>query len=58
MFTTDDDSRIALRPRGTEPQIKYYISVNKALKVASEFESTESELEVKINKILKAMNLE
>ena len=58
IFTTDDGSRIALRPSGTEPKIKYYISVNKALKVASEFESTESELEVKINKILKAMNLE
>ena len=58
VFTTDDGSRIALRPSGTEPKIKYYISVNKALKVASEFESTESELEVKINKILKAMYLE
>jgi phosphomannomutase len=58
IFTTDDGSRIALRPSGTEPKIKYYISVNKALKVASEFESTESELEVKINKILKAMYLE
>ena len=58
VFTTDDGSRIALRPSGTAPKIKYYISVNKALKVASEFESTESELEVKINKILKAMNLE
>ena len=58
IFATDDGSRIALRPSGTEPKIKYYISVNKALKVASEFESTESELEVKINKILKAMNLE
>lgn len=58
IFATDDGSRIALRPSGTEPKIKYYISVNKALKVASEFESIESELEVKINKILKAMNLE
>ena len=58
IFATDDGSRIALRPSGTEPKIKYYISVNKALKDASEFESTESELEVKINKILKAMNLE
>ena len=58
IFATDDGTRIALRPSGTEPKIKYYISVNKALKVASEFESTESELEEKINKILKAMNLE
>lgn len=58
IFTTDDGSRIALRPSGTEPKIKYYISVNKALEVASEFESTESELELKIDKILKEMNLE
>ena len=58
IFTTDDGSRIALRPSGTEPKIKYYISVNKSLEVASEFESTESELELKIDKILKEMNLE
>jgi phosphomannomutase len=58
IFATDDGSRIALRPSGTEPKIKYYISVNKALESASGFDSTELELEAKINKILKAMNLE
>ena len=38
IFTTDDGSKIALRPSGTEPKIKYYISVNKSLEFASEFE--------------------
>ena len=29
IFRLEDDSMIAIRPSGTEPKIKFYISVNK-----------------------------
>ena len=50
-------SKIALRPSGTEPKIKFYISVNTTLDNMSAFPSTEQELEDRIDNILKDMNL-
>ncbi|WP_053990324.1 phospho-sugar mutase [Mangrovimonas sp. TPBH4] len=57
IYTTEDGSRIALRPSGTEPKIKFYISVNTTLDNVSEFKAVEQKLESKIDAILKAMKL-
>ncbi|WP_197077332.1 phospho-sugar mutase [Lacinutrix sp. Hel_I_90] len=57
IYETEDGSRIALRPSGTEPKIKFYISVNTALNAAEDFEKTEQQLETKIDAILKDMQL-
>ena len=54
---TEDGSKIALRPSGTEPKIKFYISANMTLASTSEFSKTEASLEAKIDAIIKAMNL-
>ena len=56
IFTTKDDSIIALRPSGTEPKIKYYISVKQTLKNASYFHRVNKDLESKIDKIISSID--
>ncbi|WP_418636531.1 phospho-sugar mutase [Winogradskyella sp.] len=57
IYYTENGSKIALRPSGTEPKIKFYISVNADLDNTADFASTERLLEDRIDAILKDMNL-
>lgn len=56
-FVTEDGSKISARPSGTEPKIKFYFSVNTTLNNASEFDVKYSELQSKINGIIRDMQL-
>lgn len=57
IYYTENGSKIALRPSGTEPKIKFYISVNTDLDNSAEFATTEQLLDNRIEAILKDMNL-
>ncbi|WP_225034753.1 phospho-sugar mutase [Winogradskyella sp. SM1960] len=57
IYYTENGSKIALRPSGTEPKIKFYISVNADLDNTSEFAKTEQLLGDRIDAILKDLNL-
>ena len=57
IYSTEDGSKIALRPSGTEPKIKFYMSVNAPLNTVSDFAKVDAELEAKLDAIVKDMNL-
>lgn len=57
IFYTEDGSKIAARPSGTEPKIKFYLSVNAPLARKADFEKTETLLEARLDAIANAMNL-
>ena len=52
-FYLEDGSKISVRPSGTEPKIKFYISVKSNLKDKSDFELVNTQLEAKITAIEK-----
>jgi phosphoglucomutase len=58
IYYTEDGSVICARPSGTEPKIKFYISVNEELDTIENFKVTEDLLNERINNICTSMQLE
>lgn len=57
IYETEDGTRVAARPSGTEPKVKFYISTNTVLGHADDFEKVNAVLEAKIATILSELQL-
>jgi len=57
IYHTEDGTKVAARPSGTEPKIKFYFSVKSKLDTVENAVKTENKLDVKIQRIIKELNL-
>ena len=56
-FIFNDGSILSIRPSGTEPKIKLYISVNMPIKFDEEIEKIETNLNNRINNIIRSLKI-
>ena len=52
IYETENGTKVAARPSGTEPKIKFYISVNTPLDTVNNADTVEEELNSKIHRII------
>ena len=57
IYHTEDGTKVAARPSGTEPKIKFYFSVQTKLDSVENAIEKEQELDAKIDRIINEMNI-
>ena len=57
IYHTEDGTKVAARPSGTEPKIKFYFSVQSKLDSVENTIEKERELDTKIDRIINEMNI-
>ena len=58
IYYTEDGAKIAARPSGTEPKIKFYVSVNAELESVADFNEVNAILDTKIKRILEDLKID
>ncbi|RIV26803.1 phospho-sugar mutase [Fibrisoma montanum] len=56
-FFTADGTKVSARPSGTEPKIKFYVSVREPLASKEAFDETYEQLKAKVQRVIDDMNL-
>lgn len=57
IYYTEDGTKVAARPSGTEPKIKFYFSVKTPMSDAKDFPKKQAELQQKIERVIAEMKL-
>jgi phosphoglucomutase len=58
IYTTEEGTRMAARPSGTEPKIKFYFSINAPLYKPEDFKKVDRELDEKLDRIVSELKLD
>ena len=56
-YFTEDNTKMSIRPSGTEPKIKFYIEVKGYAKTREELEQAERKADEKINEIREELGI-